>query len=42
MLIDMKLFTELDKDVFQPTPTAVMYTSKSPMSQIIIHMSVTD
>ncbi|CAO2658205.1 Nn.00g059280.m01.CDS01 [Neocucurbitaria sp. VM-36] len=40
VLIDMKIFNEVDQDVFQPTPAATLYKYDSPMAQIIIHWTM--
>ncbi|KAF4631566.1 hypothetical protein G7Y89_g6565 [Cudoniella acicularis] len=40
VLIDMKIFNEVDQDVFQPTPAAALYKYDSPMAQIIIHLTM--
>jgi hypothetical protein len=40
ILIDMNIFNEVDKDVFQPTPAVAVYGPGSPMAQIIIHLYV--
>ncbi|KAF2107373.1 S-adenosyl-L-methionine-dependent methyltransferase [Lophiotrema nucula] len=37
VLIDMKIFNEVDIDAFEPTQAASLYRYDAPMAQIIIH-----
>lgn len=40
VLLGMKLFKEVDVDVFQPQPAAAQYTTDAVPAQMVIHLYV--